>query len=157
MLEPRMLRKYGWVLFGLMWIPFGTIFLGMIGIPDGSYDWSELPLLARTSIILVLTLGGLSTLLLVGAPVVGGLRNRAIRDEGLPARATIIQIWDTGTTINDNPLVRLRLEVHPPGGAIFEAETEELISRLEIPSIQLGMEVEVKYDPQTQTVALVTE
>jgi hypothetical protein len=157
MFEPSNLRRVGWILFGAMWIPFATIFIGVIGMPDGSYDWIELPALARYSISLVLALGGTSTLLLVGAPILSGLRNRSLRREGLPARAKVINIWDTGTTINENPVVGLRLEVQPPGGSVFEAETEQLISRLLIPSIQPGMEVEVRYHPINDEVALVLE
>jgi hypothetical protein len=157
MLDSRNIRRIGWILFSLMWIPFIGTFVGMIGMPEGSYDWVELPMIARISIILTVILGGLSSLLLVVGPILSGLRNRSVRSEGLPAQAKILQIWDTGTTINENPLVRLLLEVHPPGGAIFQAETEQLISRLQIPIIQPGMEIEVKYDPQTQAVALVME
>jgi hypothetical protein len=65
-----------------------------------------------------------------------------------------MKVWDTGTTINQDPLVRMVLEVHPPGGAPFQAETERLVSRLQIPQIQPGMVVEVKYDPATNAVAL---
>lgn len=157
MFEARNLRKTGWIVFGLMWIPFIGIFVGMIQLPEGSYEWIELPLITRTSMILTGILAGLSALLLVGGPIVSGLRNRAVRSEGLPAQAKILKIWDTGTTINENPLVGMLLEVHPPGGAVFQAETEQLISRLQIPVIQPGMELEVKYDPHTQAVALVME
>ena len=157
MFDFRNLRRIGWILFSLMWIPFIGVFIGMIGMPEGNYDWLELPVITRYSIILVVTLGGLSTLFLVGGPILSGLRNRSVRSEGLPAQAKILKIWDTGTTINENPLVRMLLEVHPPGGTIFQAETEQLISRLQIPVIQPGMEIEVKYDPHTQAVALVME
>ena len=153
----RTLRKISWILFALMWIPFIGIFIGMIGMPEGNYDWIELPAITRVAIILVITLGGLSTLLMVGGTIVNSLRNRSVRSEGLPAQAKILKIWDTGTTINENPLVGMLLEVHPPGGAIFQAETEQTISRLQIPMIQPGMELEVKYAPHTQAVALVME
>jgi hypothetical protein len=157
MFDSRNIRKIGWIVFGLMWIPFTGIFVGMIGLPEGSYDWLELPAITRTSMILTGVFAGASMLLLIGGPIVSGLRNRTVRSEGLPARAKILKIWDTGTTINQNPVVGMLLEVHPPGGATFEAETEQLISRLQIPAIQPGMELEVKYDPHTQAVALVME
>ncbi len=157
MLNNRNLRKVSWILFGLMWIPFGGIFIGLIGMPEGNYAWIELPLITRTSIILTALLGGLSMLLMIAIPLFSGLRNREVRGEGLPAQAKILNIWDTGTTINQNPVVGLLLEVQPPGGSPFQAETEQLISRLRIPMIQPGMEVAVRYDPHNQAVALVDD
>lgn len=154
MFNNRNMRRLSWILFGLMWIPFTGIFIGMIGLPEGDYAWIELPMITRTSIILTGLLGGLSMLIMIGIPIISWLRNREVRDEGLPAQAKILKIWDTGTTINQNPVVGLLLEVHPPGGTPFQAETEQLISRLQVPMIQPGMEISVKYDPHTQAVAL---
>jgi hypothetical protein len=49
------------------------------------------------------------------------------------------------------------LEVQPATGSPFQAETEMLVSRLEIPQIQPGMVVSVKYDSKTKAVALVRQ
>jgi hypothetical protein len=66
---------------------------------------------------------------------------------GVNAPATILRIWDTGTTINNNPLVGLELEVTPPYGQPFQAECKQMISRLEVGLFQPGMPVSVSYDP----------
>jgi hypothetical protein len=155
-LSQRM-RKFGWLAFRLMWIPFATLMIAMFGLPEGEYDWSELPILARYSLVIGGLFAAASTILLVGAPIVSGLHSHAILDQGLPAEAIILKITDTGTTINNNPVVRLLLEVHPPNQPVFQAETERLISRLEIPQVQPGASVSVKYDPASQAVALVEE
>lgn len=34
----RRMRKLGWMAFTAMWIPFATMFVGMIGLPEGGYD-----------------------------------------------------------------------------------------------------------------------
>jgi hypothetical protein len=148
------MRKWGWVCFRLMWLPFITLFIGMMRLPSGSYAWAQLPLLARVSIIAVVALMVPSTVLLVGAPIVSSRANRVLLEDGQPAQATILKVRDTGTTINNNPVVRLLLEVQPPGGTPFQAETERLIPRLQIPQIQPGSVVAVRYDPQTKAVAL---
>jgi hypothetical protein len=153
----KSMRKWGWRAFYLMWLPFAGIFIGMIGLPSGDYAWSELPLLARDSIIATGCFMVISTLCLVGAPLVDGLQNRSLLADGQPAEAKILKVWDTGTTINNNPVVRMLLEVHPPGGALFQAEAERLIPRLQVPQIQPGALVQVKYDPNSQAVALVSE
>ncbi|MDD1649266.1 MAG: hypothetical protein LUO80_02575 [Methylococcaceae bacterium] len=67
---------------------------------------------------------------------------------GKPASATIIGISDTGTTINNDPVVAFELEVHPDPGTPFKAKTRALISRLDVPQVQPGHVVPVKYDPQ---------
>ena len=68
-----------------------------------------------------------------------------------------MKIWDTGATVNRDPVVRMLLEVQPATGSPFQAETEMLVSRLEIPQIQPGMVVSVKYDSKTKAVALVRQ
>lgn len=72
----------------------------------------------------------------------------AIRQTGKSAMARVLAISDTGMTLNNDPVVRFRLEVHPEGEEAFEAETQAVIGRLDIPQIQPGAELPVKYDPQ---------
>lgn len=149
----KTMRRLGWLTFALMWIPF----VSLIGLPAGDHAWSELPLLTRYSLMVSGALAVASTLLLVGAPIVSAIHNRVILAKGLPAQATILKVSDTGTTINNDPVVRLLLEVQPPDQPTFQAETERLISRLQIPQIQPGAVVQVKYDPTNQAVALVDQ
>jgi len=150
----KWLRKLGWGLFGLMWVPFACIFIGMIGMPNGSYDWVELPALTRYAMVAVGILAGASMLLLFGSAFLGMAMNRGIQARGIPALARVLEIHDTGTTVNQNPLVRLVLEVQPDHAPPFEAETERLISRLQVPEVQPGEVVLVKYDPESGEVAL---
>lgn len=150
----QMLSKWGFI---LMWIPFATIFVGMFSLPEGDYSWAELPLLARISMVAAGTLFILSVVGLVGSLVLGSMTNRSILANGEPGSATIVKIWDTGATVNRDPVVRMLLEVQPATGSPFQAETEMLVSRLEIPQIQPGMVVSVKYDSKTKAVALVRQ
>jgi hypothetical protein len=151
------MRKYGWLCFLLMWIPFFTMFIGMIGVPEGDYTWGQLPLLMRASMLLVGSLVVASTVLLTGATVVSWVENREILKDGKPASAKILRVTDTGTTINNNPVVRLLLEVTPPGQSSFQAETERLIPRLQVPQVQPGALVQVKFDPKSHAVAVQDE
>ena len=72
----------------------------------------------------------------------------AILAIGKPATATILDISDTGITINQDPVVAFDLEVHPDHAAPFRANTKALLSRLDVPQIQPGRMVPVKYDPK---------
>jgi len=73
--------------------------------------------------------------------------NREIRQKGLPARATVVEIWDTGVTVNDDPVVGFRLEVEAVGRPQWRAETRALVSLLAIPRVQPGAVLPVRYDP----------
>lgn len=151
------MRKWGWLCFMVAWIPFIGIFIGMSSLPEGSYDWGQLPLLARGSILATGVLFGLSMLLLLGTSLLGGIENAQVLKNGQPAYAKVLELRDTGTTINYNPLVHFKLEVHPPAGPAFVAETERVIPRLQIPQIQPGTEVDVKFDPNTKEVAIMSK
>ena len=157
MILSERMRKLGWLFFRLMWIPFIALMIGMMGMPNGEYSWSELPIIARYSLIGVGLFGAAATILLIGAPIASTLTNQSIATKGIPAEGKILKISDTGTTINNNPVVRLLLEVYPSGQPPFQAETERLIPRLQIPQIQPGAVVKLKYDPNTKGVALVDE
>ena len=151
------MRRAGWLAFGLMWVPFITLMVSMFRLPGGDYAWSELPLLARFSIVGVGVLFLASMVLLLGTSIVNWLSNLATLARGVPAEAVILKISDTGTTINNNPVVRLLLEVHPPDQLPFQAETEQTLSRLQIPQVQPGATVQVKYNPTNHAVALVSQ
>jgi hypothetical protein len=64
---------------------------------------------------------------------------------GSRAPGVVIEVKDTGTTVNNQPRVRLRLRVQPEGEPPFEVERKLLVSRLAIP--RAGDRVEVAYDP----------
>lgn len=70
-----------------------------------------------------------------------------LQASGVLAEATVLKIWDTGMTVNHDPVVGFLLEVRPREGAAYQAETKLLVSRLSIPQIQPGAVVPVRYDP----------
>jgi hypothetical protein len=67
---------------------------------------------------------------------------------GTPATAQIVRLIDTGITINNDPVVEFVLRVNPPDGQPYEARAKALVSRLDIPSVQPGRIVPVKFDSQ---------
>jgi len=151
----RLMKRLGRLCFILMWIPFTTLMISVsTTTAPGDYAWSELPVLSQYSIMALMFFVIADVVFSVGGLVVGGVANRSVRARGRPASATVLRVWDTGTTINDDPLVRLSLQVHPPDQPSFQAEAECIISRLQIPQIQPGAVVQVKYDPRSRAVAL---
>jgi len=69
-----------------------------------------------------------------------------LRASGVAARAEILAVWETGISLNHEPVIGLRVRVMPPDGADFEAEIPKaLIGQLQIPQFQPGKIVPVVY------------
>ena len=81
---------------------------------------------------------------------------KALQEAGVAAEATVLRIWDTGITVNQDPVIGMEVEVRPAGGQPWKATIpKSLISRLDIPRFQPGKRVSVRYDPHnTSRVAL---
>lgn len=77
----------------------------------------------------------------------GVSKARDLQKRGVAAEATILKVWDSGMTVNDDPVVNLLLEVRPAGGNQYEAQTKALISRIDVPQFQPGNVIPVVYDP----------
>ena len=76
---------------------------------------------------------------------------------GVTAEAKVLKVWDTGTTVNDNPQIGMLLEIKPPVGPSFQAEAKTLVSRLNAASVQPGITAKVIYDPEKPKRILVQE
>ena len=98
-----------------------------------------------------ITFAAFTLLLLPGCGTIDNLagtsQTRELQKTGLPAQAVIVQISDSGMTVNDDPVAWLDLEVRPETGPAFQARTKCLIPRLDVPRFQPGCTVPVRYDP----------
>ncbi len=70
-------------------------------------------------------------------------RNKRDKGELIEARAIITNVQDTGTTINQNPRVKLTLQVQPEGREEFTITKKATVSRVRIPNV--GDPIRVKY------------
>jgi putative oligomerization/nucleic acid binding protein len=71
-------------------------------------------------------------------------KKKDILRTGAQARAVITRVDDTGVTINNNPRIKLTLQVQPDGDLPFEVTKKMTVSRLSIPAI--GTSIWVRYD-----------
>src|SRR5258706_9983019 len=79
----------------------------------------------------------------------GVAETKRIQESGVAARARILEIWDTGITVNEDPVIGIRAEVTRADGTTYTASIpKSLISRLDIPRFQPGAVVDVRIDPQ---------
>lgn len=106
------------------------------------------------SILLTCVIGGVITLFTLAA--VGAVMFfvfRALRPDptimksGIAAQATIQNVWQTGTYVNNNPQIGMQLEVRPPTGMAYTAQTTAIIPLVNIPQFQPGAVVPVKIHP----------
>lgn len=167
----------GWVFFAAALIPdFGQAFSGvlcadgeLVSQRSGSTGTSteitcEFPDGSRTSVtgaLIGLAVAGIvgGSLLFIAVIVAGMLgnarRNRRVLATGLPAQARVLDMRSTGTEINDQPLMKTRLQVLPPGEPSYETETQFLLRFGMLGSFGVGSTIPVKYDPaQREHVAI---
>jgi hypothetical protein len=79
------------------------------------------------------------------------LAQHRILESGVPGRAKILDIQPTGTIVNDQPKVRIFLEVYPQQEEKYEAKVEMVISPVYLPQFQPGAELIVKIDPNDKS------
>ncbi|RPI29041.1 MAG: hypothetical protein EHM70_16080 [Chloroflexota bacterium] len=121
-------------------VAISVLFIGFAGyqmIKEEGFNWMPLGVLAISLVVVFAT-----TL-----PFLKVLNQNEMKG-GEPAAATVLKVWDTGTTINDDPLVGLLLEVRPLGMSPYQAEAKTIVSRLEIAMVRPGVTAQVKYDPK---------
>jgi hypothetical protein len=83
---------------------------------------------------------------------VGGGLTPELEKGGVSATAEILEIWDTGWTVNDNPVIGMKVRVRPPDRPDFEATIEKTtVSRIAVSQFQPGNVIPVRFDPQNPT------
>ena len=74
---------------------------------------------------------------------------RDIQATGEEANGYVLAIWDTGMTLNDDPIVGLKLRVTRAWGEPYEVTIpKSLVSRVHVPQVQPGQTVPVYVDRQ---------
>ena len=145
----KFLMRLTVVCFILMWIPFVIM---MINIEDmqGAESFFTNPWMVATWALFAMTF-----VFLFASLIVGWLSNQMILANGLDAEAKILAITDTGTRINDNPVIEFSLQVQPANHPSFVAQAQMTVSVINLSSFQPGKIVNVKFVPETDRVAIV--
>jgi hypothetical protein len=155
------LRILGVFCFFALWFPFAMI---MITGPLSIAIWSPEKIAASQSnpiwqvtpwVVLTVALGLGAAFFFVASSIAGGMSNILIEAKGHDADAEILSISDTGTRINDNPVINFSLRVHPVSQPPFMGVARRTISIVELPQYQPGQLVRVKYVPGKNHVAIV--
>ncbi len=101
------------------------------------------------TILMIVVFGGMFYLFyrLFFKPMINTAR---LQKTGLPGKATILEVKDTGVTINNNPQVKLMLEVKNSYGQKYNTQCRVLVSRINPNMFMPGMEVPVLIDPKNE-------
>ena len=76
-----------------------------------------------------------------------GAGNQDLIGTGVPARALITSMRDTGTTVNDQVVVAFDLQVQPAGGPPYAVGHRQILPRLLMGAVLPGKLVQVWSDP----------
>jgi hypothetical protein len=119
-------------------------------------EGSALAIGGITVLSLALTLGVTLLVMRLIRKTLG--QDRRILENGIPARAKILSVRQTGLMLNNQPQVEFQLEVHPPSGMPYQARAKAVIGLVSIPRFQPGVELPVKIHPMDLTkIALVPQ
>lgn len=66
---------------------------------------------------------------------------------GKQGTAVVLELSDTGVTINDNPRVKLRLEIHIPNYQPYQAQKTVTLPLIYLPQVQTGSTINILADP----------
>ncbi|NOT50003.1 MAG: hypothetical protein HOP10_01840 [Chitinophagaceae bacterium] len=73
-----------------------------------------------------------------------------LQKTGISGTARILEVRDTGITINNSPQVKLIVEIKNSFGQRYQATMRVLVSRINPGAYQPGMEIPVKIDPKNE-------
>ncbi len=103
-------------------------------------------------IVFIVVVGGAA--LLWGPEMMRYRQEDQIRENGIEAKATVLNIIDTGSRSNHDPVCRVILSVEPPGEAAFRSETEMVLSPVDLTTFKKGSVIRVKFDPKDRSMVV---
>jgi hypothetical protein len=144
----------GWIVFALMWIPFCLIFVFMFLQGESQAPFEDLTSPMTISFALTFVLMFIAMGLIFGSSLVSWILKRIALSRGEQMTARIVNIKPTGLRVNRYyDEIHFDLELNYMGETL-QIGTEKLVPRFGAPNYQLGMSVNVMYDPMTRIVSM---
>ncbi len=153
----KLLRRLSGICFLLMWIPFALVMInGPLSMMRGNHEdlQSAADVITSPWFYAMWVLFAGTFVFLIASTIAAGVSNRRIIANGQDAEAKILAINDTGTRINDNPVIEVSLQIQPENYPVFVATARQTVSVIHLPSYQPGKFVRVKYISGTDKVAI---
>lgn len=110
-----------------------------------TFDESYAPLIAH-ALPIVIPLGLI--VLILWFTLLPYRRRQRILATGLPATAIVKEVSLTGTRINNNPVLRVKVLIEPPNGSPYLAEGRKVFAITSAPFVEPGLRLNIKIDPK---------
>lgn len=72
---------------------------------------------------------------------------RRLMQEGIEAEAVLLNMEQTGLYVNNQPQIKLQVQVQPPTGRNFVSEIREVLTLIDLSQLRIGSTLKVKYNP----------
>ncbi len=135
-----------------IWIAFLGGFIGIIVAINSLLKIGSLGIYIAAGLLFIF--GG--TFIIIYKFLLGpSLLISRLEKNGIPAKATIKSVQDTGITINQNPEVKLVVEIKNTLGQTYTTTVLAMVSRIQPNAYQAGMVIPVKIDPNNEKKAII--
>ena len=81
-----------------------------------------------------------------GGIIKGSLARKRLMKEGVAGTAQLVSVEQTGTRVNDQPMLRLRMLVTVPNKAPYSVLHKEVVPLIRLPEVQPGAQLHVRVD-----------
>ncbi len=140
-----MLRVIHWVEVAIgLGLVGGAIYLAVAPPPGGPTGAARF---VPTGMLLLFAI----LMFTVWAPMTRRIDHGMLLRTGKPTTATVVDVRDTGGTVNMQPVFRFTLDVRGLDGSTYRAVTDQMVSRTSLGVIRPGMVVPVRVDPRRPT------
>ncbi len=97
-------------------------------------------------LVIVTTL--FSATVVFGTMFKGAARRKVLLRQGVDGLAKLMVVEQSGTQVNDQPMLHLRMMVEVPGQSPYAVLHREVVPQIRLAQLQPGIQLPVKVDPQ---------
>ena len=72
---------------------------------------------------------------------------KRLMKEGIEAEAVLLNMEQTGLYVNNQPQIKLQVQVQPINGRNFVSEVREVLTLIDLSQLRIGSMLKVKYNP----------
>ncbi len=134
------MKKIRWDIVGMFGGITGVVLAVIAVLRSGS------PNRVSVALAMIVVFGGMGLFLykLLWQP---RFNTKRLLETGIPSIAKILEVHDTNIAVNNNPQVKLILELINNEGQVYTTSCKTIVSRKNPVNFQPGKEVKVKVDP----------
>lgn len=137
------MKKIRWDVIGMIGGIAGVL-LAVIAVLK-----SSAPNKVIIAVAMIVVFGGMGTVLykLLWQP---RFNMKRLQKVGIPATAKILELHETDITVNNNPQLKLLLELTSNSGHVYTTTCKTIVARQRPIHFEAGKEVKVKVDPNNE-------